>query len=55
MAMAPVALRTLCTPRSGRWTVAEPIAVARSTANRSEPSAGRHVDGLEVGAARTVP
>ena len=37
--MAPVALTTLCTPRSGRSTVAQALdAVRRSTAKRNEPS-----------------
>ena len=42
MAMAPVALTTLCTPRSGRWTapsrVTVPSSVRRSTAKENEPS-----------------
>ncbi len=48
MAIAPVALTTLCTPRSGRWTLAEPPSCRprrRSTAKENEPSWDSQVDG----------
>ena len=51
IAIAPVALTTLCTPRSGSSTSPR-RSPRRSTANENEPAVPMQVDGAHVGAGR---